>query len=237
MATKRRLSSPEVPSPLRRGSGVGGTPVPLAVGAVSGPLGRDLSTMWIPRELECHLPGALAHTRPRLTERPPITVFGKPCRQPRDVGLFADEPVVPYTYSGSSTHEAQPMGKDLGIILAAVNRAVPGADFNAVLVNRYGPDGRIGFHADDEACLGTGGVVATLSAGESRTMVFKDRTTKKTVAEVPLHHGTLTVMGPGFQQKYLHGIPKRKTHIGRDGKKARNESVRVSFTFRHHKTV
>lgn len=237
MATKRRLSSPEVPSPLRRGSGLGGAPVPLAVDAVSGPLDGDLSTMWIPQELESHLFGALAHTRPRLTERPPITVFGKQCHQPRDVGFFAGEPVVPYTYSGSSTHEAQPMGKDLGVILAAVNRAVPGAGFNAVLVNRYGPDDSIGFHADDEACLGNGGVVATLSAGESRTMGFKDRSTKKTVAEVPLHHGMLTVMGPGFQQKYLHGIPKRKTHIGRDGKKARNESVRVSFTFRHHETV
>lgn len=237
MVTKRRLSSPEAPSPLRRGTGVGGTPVPHAVGAGSGPLGGDLSIMWIPQELEGPLLGALAYTEPHLTERPPIMVFGKRCRQPRNVGFFSDESIVPYTYSGSSTHEAQPMGNDLGIILAAVNRAVPGAGFNAVLVNKYGPDGSIGFHSDDEAGLGGDGSVATLSMGESRTMVFKDRATKETVAEVPLHHGTLAVMGPGFQQKYLHGIPKRKTHIGRDGKKARNESVRVSFTFRHHKTL
>jgi alkylated DNA repair dioxygenase AlkB len=66
-------------------------------------------------------------------------------------------------------------------------------------------------------------------------MVFKDRGTQKTLAEVHLHHGMLAVMGPGFQKRYLHGIPRRKTHVDRCGKRVPSKGTRISFTFRSHK--
>ena len=266
MSTKRRPSTPEVPSPLRRGIGAGGTPVPVIViddtdagSEVDGadpfddepvvhrmmqpgrietaPLEGELDVFTVSEKIEPAMFGAVGYVKPRLEKRPSIRVHGRECRQPRNVGFFSNAPIEPYTYSRSSTHEPQPLDKNLTHLLTAVNHAVPGASFNAILVNEYGTEGSIGFHADDESGLGENGSVATLSTGESRSMVFKDRGTKATVAELHLHHGMLVVMRPGFQNKYLHGIPRRKTHVDRCGKRVPNQSVRISFTFRRHKLV
>lgn len=266
MSTKRRPSTPDVPSPLRRGIGAGGIPVPVIVideadAEIDGdgadpfddeviappvmpprrieapPLEGELDVFTVSEKLEPAMFGAVGYVKRRLEERPPIKVHGRECRQPRNVGFFSNEPIEPYTYSRSSTHEPQPLDINLTHLLRAVNHAVPGAGFNAILVNEYGTEGSIGFHADDESGLGENGSVATLSTGESRSMVFKDRGTKATVAELHLHHGMLVVMRPGFQKKYLHGIPRRKTHVDRCGKRVPNQSVRISFTFRRHKPV
>lgn len=148
--TKRRPSTPDIPSPLRRGVGVGGLPVPVgsagngaaSVDRVMDPdpdsqLGGLLSLMVVAAKLEPVMNGAIEYVKDRLTKRPRIVVHGREFRQPRNVGFFSDEPIEPYTYSRSSTHTPQPLDGHLATLLGAVNYAVPGARFNAILVNEY----------------------------------------------------------------------------------------------------
>jgi alkylated DNA repair dioxygenase AlkB len=247
MVAKRRLSEPDVPSPLRRGIGVGGVAVPFATSVRAqedehwreGPSGLPggLVVKWAPATFASIVVAAVAYTKPLLAKTPEMVVFGKRFKQPRNVGLFSDENVVPYTHFGSCTQAAQPMNDELAKVLWAVNATVPGQDWNAILVNEYGPNGAIGFHSDDEAGLGLGGSVATLSWGESRDMVLKERNMAGGVSTVPLHSGMLTVMPEGFHRRFLHGIPRRRTHTTIDGNRTANSSVMVSLTFRRHQLL
>ncbi len=150
-----------------------------------------------------------------------ITVFGKTHLQPRLLAWYGD-PEARYTYSGIP-HQPRPWSALLTRLKARVEQ-VTGSRFNSVLLNYY-RDQRdsMGLHADDEPELGAEPVIASLSLGEERKLVFRHRSRRelKTVS-VPLPPGSLLVMRGPTQRHWKHGIRKLTRPCG----------PRVNLTFR-----
>jgi alkylated DNA repair dioxygenase AlkB len=161
------------------------------------------------------------YVEPLLEERPEIVVYGKVCRQRRNVGFFSDTSRG-YAYS-NRTMVAQPLGYELTLIMGIVNRLLS-AEFNGILVNQY-MDGNdyIGAHSDDEAGLDPVGV-ASISYGAERLLRIRDKKTKQIVFETRMENGRLYLMGGDFQKQYTHEIPVE----------AKIKEPRISFTFRKH---
>jgi alkylated DNA repair dioxygenase AlkB len=126
----------------------------------------------------------------------------------------------PYTYSGI-TMTAQPYPPVIKKISNQVTK-FSGQHFNSVLLNRYrnGSD-KIGWHSDNEKCLGEIINIATISLGAKRHLLTKRPGDKKSV-ELELEHGSLLLMKHPFQHKWLHCIPPRKLQ----------NDERISLTFR-----
>ena len=82
--------------------------------------------------------------------------------------------------------------------------------------------------ADDERGLGENGAVATFT-GESRSMVFKTAGNSKTLGTARNARRD----GPRVSER-PPGIPRRKTHVDRCGKRVPFKGTRIS-TFRRHK--
>lgn len=164
----------------------------------------------------------------KLLEGPEISVYGRVCRQPRDVAFFQNPladgtPSQGYRYSGR-TMAAQPLTDPLLQLLEHVN-ATFGSCYNGILVNRYANGHKyISAHSDDEAGLDQTGVVA-LSYGATRNFRIRNKADKTRVADVPLLSGQLVHMGGDFQSEFTHEIPKQ-TKI---------TEPRYSFTFRVHR--
>ena len=92
--------------------------------------------------------------------------------------------------------------------------------FNYCLGNLY-QDGRdyISYHADDEPEIL--GMVAGMSFGAERDMLFRNKRTRE-VTTIVIPHNSLLVMFPNCQKVFDHSIPKR----------AKINKPRVSLTFR-----
>ena len=157
-----------------------------------------------------------------LCVKPPITVYGKQCRQQRDVGFFAEKGVLGYRYSGQ-VMPAQPMTHGLEEMLGKVNQQL-GATYNAILVNRYAPQDYIGAHSDSEKSLDPNAGVASLSYGAERIFRIKRKANRKNVCDVRMKSGMLLQMCGNFQKEFTHEIPIQKKAHG----------LRYSFTFRKH---
>lgn len=163
----------------------------------------------------------VAYVKPLLEQKPEVIVFGKKCKQNRNVGFFSEESIG-YKYS-NNLMKSQPLGDKMSELLATVNNTVD-SNFNGILVNEYkhGKD-YIGDHSDDETGLTQAGVVS-ISYGEERIFRIKEKKTKKTVHdELTTHYGILQMCG-NFQKLYTHGIPIQK----------KIKNPRISFTFRRH---
>ncbi|MFA6041016.1 MAG: alpha-ketoglutarate-dependent dioxygenase AlkB, partial [Methylophilus sp.] len=96
--------------------------------------------------------------------------------------------------------------------------------FNSVLLNYYrdGSDS-MGFHSDNEAELGKNPVIASLSLGETRTLVLKHKTNKSLKPiRLKLNDASLLLMAGELQTHWQHGIPKESKHC----------NARINLTFR-----
>ena len=96
---------------------------------------------------------------------------------------------------------------------------------NCCLANLYidGNDS-MGFHSDDEPCIGAKSLILSLSFGATRDFVVKNKTdnTSKTKA---LASGDLLIMhGRSRQQLYQHAVPKNPEV----------KEPRLNLTFRFH---
>jgi alkylated DNA repair dioxygenase AlkB len=81
----------------------------------------------------------------------------------------------------------------------------------------------MGMHADDEAELGPEPVIASLSLGETRTLVFKHKQDKSLKpVKIPLASGSLLLMRGRTQARWKHGINRQSKPCG----------PRVNLTFR-----
>lgn len=99
-----------------------------------------------------------------------------------------------------------------------------GVAFNSVLLNYY-RDNRdsMGFHSDDEPELGPRPVIASLSLGTPRTLVFKPRgDLRADDVKLVLESGSLLLMRGDTQKNWKHGIMKQTRPCG----------GRVNLTFR-----
>jgi len=148
-----------------------------------------------------------------------ITVYGKAYRQPRLSAWYGDRG---YSYSGIRL-EPEPWTDTLLDIRERVQKLV-GQDFNSVLLNYYrDQNDKMGMHSDDERELGGQPVIASLSLGETRTLLLRHKTRRdlKTV-KLPLPCGCLLVMRGNTQQHWRHGISAERSHCG----------PRINLTFR-----
>ena len=148
-----------------------------------------------------------------------IFLFGRWSKIPR-LTLWYSMSGKSYTYSGM-TMNAKPYPP---VIEKIANQVTKFSDlqFNSVLLNRFrnGSD-KIGWHSDNEKCLGGIINIATISLGAERHLLTKRPGDKKSV-ELELEHGSLLLMKHPFQHKWLHCIPPRKHQNGE----------RISLTFR-----
>jgi alkylated DNA repair dioxygenase AlkB len=174
--------------------------------------------LFINKEL---LEQCVSYVEPQLEERPEIIIYGKPCKQHRNVGFFSDESIG-YKYS-KKLMASKPLSPLLTGLLASINKML-GTQFNGILVNKY-LDGNdyIGAHSDDETGLDGIGVVA-ISYGSERIFRIRNKNDKTIVCDEPTTHCGILHMGGNFQKVYTHEIPMQK----------KIKESRISFTFRKH---
>ena len=165
----------------------------------------------------------IEYTKPLLEHQPEIIVYGKVCKQQRNVGFFSDESAG-YNYS-RQIMKSQPLGPEMAELLKIVNEML-GANFNGILANEY-PNGEnyIGAHSDSESGLDSKVGVVSISYGAERKFRIRSKVDNKIVCDEPtIHCGILVMGGINFQNLYTHEIPVQK----------KIKESRISFTFRKH---
>ena len=171
-----------------------------------------------------------------------VTLFGNTHITKRQIVWMGDQGLS-YRYAGH-THNAhdwhpivfhvkQIIEDSIRTLLGAMNSTDGQAInkqhsyFNACLLNYYpsGSEG-MGYHADDEKELGEQPLIAALSLGTTRKMLFRHKTArdnpKSNKVDIYLNSGQLIVMAGVTQQYWKHSIAKTTTV---------NEG-RISLTFR-----
>ena len=163
----------------------------------------------------------ISYVEPQLEERPEIIIYGKPCKQHRNVGFFSNESIG-YKYS-KKLMASKPLSTSLADLIVEINNML-GTQFNGILVNKY-LDGNdyIGAHSDDETGLDGLGVVA-ISYGSERIFRIRNKNDKTIICDEPTTHCGILHMGGNFQKLYTHEIPMQK----------KIKESRISFTFRKH---
>ncbi len=142
------------------------------------------------------------------------TAFG--AVMPRAQALFHPK-AEPYEFTNKVRKTQVPtpemtelINQCLEILEKSLGIPLPAKEIDQITDLYYGPKcakqgGSIGDHSDDE---GDWPVVFTLSYGQTRHLVIKDKSTKKVLISVPMPDGSLIAMiGPSFQERYTHGIP------------------------------
>jgi len=167
------------------------------------------------------LESCITDIEPHLEERPEIILFGRKCKQQRNVGFFSNESIG-YKYS-KKMMESKPLSKSMSDLLIIINTMI-GAEFNGILINKY-IDGNdyISPHSDDESFLDKSGVVS-ISYGAERIFRIRNKETKEIVCDEITKPGIILYMGGNFQKLYTHEIPVQK----------KIKESRISFTFRKH---
>ena len=158
---------------------------------------------------------------PQLELKPDIIIFGKKCKQQRNIGFFSDKSKG-YKYSNKMM-ESKPLTKSISELLDIVNNEL-GTQFNGILVNKY-MDGNdyISAHSDDEIGLDLIGVIS-ISYGAERIFRIRKKDTKQIIYDTLTTHSSILHMGGNFQKLYTHEIPIQK----------KIKEPRISFTFRKH---
>jgi len=150
-----------------------------------------------------------------------VLVWGKRYLQPRLVAWFGD-PGKAYTYSGVSLEPER--WTPLLLHIREIIEHVSGSRFNSVLLNYYRDNrDRMGLHSDDEPELGLEPTIASISLGETRTLIFKSKHHKPPLTRrLRLESGSLLIMAGGTQRNWKHGIEKETAPCG----------SRINLTFR-----
>ncbi len=150
-----------------------------------------------------------------------IKIFGKDILEPRLTAWYGDADAV-YTYSGVKM-APQAWTPELIAIKIRLEK-FSCISFNSVLLNLYRDQhDSMGLHSDDEKELGPEPVIASISLGAMRRLVFKPR---KPALQKPqtytLTSGSLMLMRGKTQKLWKHGIPKEAKPCG----------PRINLTFR-----
>lgn len=151
-----------------------------------------------------------------------VVVWGKRHRQPRLIAWYGD---AGHSYKYSGINLAPTAWTPLLLQIKSHVEGVAEERFNSVLLNLY-RDNRdsMGMHSDDEPELGPRPVIASLSLGEQRTLVFKHKTDLAVrPVRLPLSAGSLLLMKGDTQKNWKHGINKESRAMG----------ARVNLTFRN----
>lgn len=151
---------------------------------------------------------------------PQIRMFGKWVNQPRLVDWQGDTSYA-YRYSGQ-TMVAEPWHRAAEAIRQRLEQTT-GTRFNAVLINYYrnGQDS-MGWHSDDEPELGPNPIIASVSLGAERDFFVREMKNPAEKFKIRLGNGSLFWMKEGFQEHYMHALPKRAL-----------AAPRINLTFRY----
>ena len=148
----------------------------------------------------------ISYAGSQLEARPEIIVYGKICKQHRNVGFFSDESIG-YNYS-KKLMKSKPLSEPMTDLIVAINKMLD-TQFNGILVNQY-VDGNdsIGAHSDDETGLDGKGVVS-ISFGAERIFRIRDKYNKTIICDELTTHCGILHMGGHFQKLYTHEIVRR----------------------------
>lgn len=149
-----------------------------------------------------------------------IKIYGKTHPLPRLNCWFA-ESNNPYRWSGIDMYPIK-FTDELRIILEKL-RNETGVVFNTALGNFYrnGKDS-VSWHSDDEPDLGPNPVIASLSLGETRKFILRQKKDHSITKSFDLNHGSLLYMSGKVQSVWEHSLPKTTKEIG----------IRINLTFR-----
>jgi len=152
-------------------------------------------------------------------EQSEVSLFGKQLKIPRLNTWYGDKP---YAYSGTR-FEARPMTTELATLKESVQQ-ISGLDFNSTLINWY-RDGQdcMGWHSDDEESLGKDPQIASVSLGDSRRFVLREKNNKTNKHVIELHNGSLLLMLGKTQSLWQHSLPRTK----------KSKNSRINLTFRY----
>lgn len=152
-------------------------------------------------------------------EQSRVRVYGQEHPIPR-LEAWLGEVGVRYGYSGQ-TRVMNGWPAHWQPLIDAVGRQAS-SDFNFALANWYrnGAD-RMGWHADNEAELGSNPTVATLSFGDARDFRLRRNDNHRETLTVTLNPGDLVVMSGAMQHHWQHSLPARA-----------KAGDRISLTFR-----
>jgi alkylated DNA repair dioxygenase AlkB len=150
-----------------------------------------------------------------------INLWGKRYLQPRLLAWYGD-PGCNYRYSGLAMEPLVWTPPLLGLKRAV--EALSGASFNSVLLNYYRDQSdSMGMHSDDERELGCQPLIASLSLGETRSIMFRHKTRRDLgTFRLPLPAGSVLVMRGTTQSFWKHGIARERQPCG----------PRINLTFR-----
>lgn len=135
-------------------------------------------------------------------------MYGKSIILKRKIAWYAENGKS-YTYSGIKK-ESLPLTEELSIIKSKVEKRT-NLGFNSVLLNDY-ENGQVGmgWHSDDEKELGKNPIIASLSFGVERDMLFRNKNNPSLkVIKILIENGSLLVMKGKTQHFWQHSIPKR----------------------------
>jgi alkylated DNA repair dioxygenase AlkB len=152
-----------------------------------------------------------------------VRIAGQARLQPRLTAWYGDAGTR-YTYTGLTLDPA-PWTPLLARLRGSIE-ATSGHAFNSVLLNYYRDErDAMGMHSDSEPELGRQPVIASLSLGAVRTLVFqprKDRVANAAPYRLPLASGSLLLMAGDTQHNWKHGVDRARTPCG----------PRINLTFR-----
>lgn len=147
-----------------------------------------------------------------------ITLFGRRVLQPRLTAWYGDPGAI-YSYSGL---QLEPLPwHPLLLALKSRLESFTCKSFNSVLANAYrdGSDS-MGWHSDDEKELGSRPTIASLSFGEERRFLLREKGQRSKA--IVLQHGSLLVMKGDSQRRFQHSLPKTRRAAG----------LRINLTYR-----
>ena len=135
-----------------------------------------------------------------------------------------------YDYSYSRVvHKARDFKKnsELDKIFTEIQSLFPSIGLNSAMINCYRNNkSYIPFHADDESDLDRRAPIITISLGQSRSMLFRDKRSKETLQTTTVEHGDLLIMSGESQNLYEHSISSRSDNLSVP------DEFRISITFR-----
>lgn len=151
---------------------------------------------------------------------------------PRDECFMAVDTSLTYSYGNSNEHrkelhtyQAAPMHPKVLEIMEKLNTDFS-CSYNVCVLNYYKDQNQhLGWHSDNSPEQDLTHPISVVSFGALREIWVKERSFKGVIPvenRFGLKPGSLFIMPGGFQENYLHRIPKNPTECG----------GRISLTFR-----
>lgn len=151
-----------------------------------------------------------------------VKLMGKTFYPSRLTAYYGEKP---YRYSGVTRY---PLPWIPGLLeIKSIIEPITGVIFNAVLLNFYknGND-YMGWHSDDERELVEHSPIASVSLGETRRFIFRQKSNRQNKIEMSLSNGDLLIMQGTTQKYWHHQVPKTRP------KNPDVVKARINLTFR-----